>query len=67
MLVDDAPLLLKISRLPAIISMATRLPAMLRLTRPGTPSRRVLLWGLVGPSLVGRRPVDPRLDRKSVV
>ena len=47
------PLLLNISRLPTIISMATR---PLRLIRPGTPSGRVLLRGLVG-----RRPVDPRL------
>ena len=68
-LVDGAPLLLNISRLPTIISMATR---PLRLIRPGTPSRRVLLWGLVGPRpvhprLVGRRPVDPRLVGRRLV
>ena len=49
-LVDGATLLLKISRLPAIISMATRL---LKLIRPGTPSRRpwYCLW-------MNRTPID---------
>ena len=66
MCIRDSPLL--ISRLPTIISMATRL---LGLIRPGTPSGRVLLRGLVGrrpvdPRLVGPRPVDRRLVDRSL-